>query len=984
MQRVGCLNNTCISQFSVIYVNDTSIESCITECQQFEYHYLVVDGDQCHCAQHDVVEQCITFFNDSLSSNMTCEGNQLLVHQITGLRPFLNVTVPIEMFMVDISPGTEVAVNQVLDLNFTVTAMSYAGYRLDYGNGSAIVYTGYNTTTVVYSEPGEYTLDIIALNEISWMQNITKIQVFLMINGMSVNASELVATGQSFNTTVIVNGGSNVTCNVTYGDGSFDSIFNPNTTEPYIFTYAYSREDQNTINVTCYNSISSVFNQTQVLSIHPIQNLSIIAPDTLVFGQILNVSWIADLGSNVSMVMTLDGNVVYNNTNWLNLSISEDIQIPLSTYLTTGLHLLNLTAENIVTDPVSSIAYVIIDREITSIELNFNKSHVKVNESANYQVILTGGSNVNISVYWVNMSLIVDFITGDVLPVIYLSDMFNMTYAPGEYDFFVTAENTVSNQNFSYTLYVEAVVDSLTLNITEAYHPLIIDVTIATPSGYLDPTNALYSFDFGDGTLINNISLEMTGGILNISYNYSAIGYYDVWFTVFNNVSSLLLNNTVQIGYHITNLSVAASRLYIPLGDPVTIQVTKDSGSLVLYSLDFNDWTNMSYIQEDNFLPQTLMLNYTYANVGVYKIIVFAQNVFNNMIAMTTVYVREKISGILLSGDTLGIVNKTMYFNLQIFEVGTNSCFLFDYKDGTFDLYGDNECQFRPEFNGLPFTELTGDSIELSHIYNTQGDYTITVNSSNYVSYIVNTLNVKVLETPCADPIVDIYGFSKNISVPTHIYLTTRMVIPSKAQSFCLPPDNVLFKWCVIPIDQNDPPICNYPSLSSLSINPYSLSYGLYEVNVTISMNNYAYLTASSKVYIKVVPSPLVLDLIGDERCTSPSTEDLVVNASLSYDPDFPNDQNFNITFYCGFGNQSLLNAENLDVSVLSQVGTDNCYSDIYTGEENLKSLIIPSDKLTNGMSLTFVVEMSKWNRTRTRIQRIEITTETVHKLAIR
>jgi hypothetical protein len=78
-------------------------------------------------------------------------------------------------------------------------------------------------------------------------------------------------------------------------------------------------------------------------------------------------------------------------------------------------------------------------------------------------------------------------------------------------------------------------------------------------------------------------------------------------------------------------------------------------------------------------------------------------------------------------------------------------------------------------------------------------------------------------------------------------------------------------------------------TLSELNIPARTLPYGIYEIQLTVSMTNSLWLTTSSFVYVQITPSDITANLVqlGTSMITSGYQQDLHLDPGLySVDPD--------------------------------------------------------------------------------------------------
>jgi hypothetical protein len=78
-------------------------------------------------------------------------------------------------------------------------------------------------------------------------------------------------------------------------------------------------------------------------------------------------------------------------------------------------------------------------------------------------------------------------------------------------------------------------------------------------------------------------------------------------------------------------------------------------------------------------------------------------------------------------------------------------------------------------------------------------------------------------------------------------------------------------------------------SVSELSIPTRTLAYGIYELNLTVTMSSSSSLTSSASAYVKIIPSDITVNLVqfGTSMITHSHQQDLILDPGrYSVDPD--------------------------------------------------------------------------------------------------
>lgn len=942
---------------------------CSWYCKNISYIYSYVISSTCYCLNHD--EDVLQIF-DSVNLTITndCLHDQK-IQQATGLRDFIQ-PVPIILFNVTASPGLFLLINETLSLEFEVNDQTYAGYKVDAGDGRNVNYTSYNSTEISFHTQGFYFVEVTAMNEISSITVYVNVTVFIPVEGVLINNTKIVATNSAEQIIINIQQGTLITCDIDFGDGTNDTMFQPNSSIPFVFTHIYTFEQHADINVTCFNELSQEYNASLLIAIDPIVNLSMMSPDSVIFGQNVSVDLFFIHGSNISMDIKWN-DIMALNPFYADPNCTISINVGQEIYNRTGKHHLNITVWNPVSGPFDLSHIVYIDLVIFNVSLNFNK-FVKVNDNVSFELAIQEGSNVYIYLNFgdsiQNDTLFIDDDSG-------INNLLNYNIhaytSPGEYFITYYLENSVSNMTVVEIIYVEVPVNNVTMVTIDVEDPYdFVNFTFKINNSLLPPTNGLLNISFGDDKSLDEFSVEFIETSMTVLHNYTLNGFYTVHATLWNNVSSINFTQIVMVGRLITNLTVTPRLVYVPVGELFSIALDVGTGSQVSYRLDFADGTINSTENIYTAPNAGYLFEKSYDQVGVYEVNILANGSFNSEKQNITIYVQEKILGMAVLSRHIGKMNYPFYYHINLNAAGTNSCFVFDMGNKT-QLVGDYFCQSKPEYFGMNFTYAVGNPIVFYLEFDTPGEYNMVVNGSNEVSYEIFKKMFIILKFPCTYPDVKIYGLSHDVVDPTKVYASDNAVIRAVSDTYCDPLQTVLFDWTISPMDPGmDEVTLDTSTLPYLILPANSLDYGLYQVNVTVLIQNYLEFNDTDTTYIEIKQTPLVLLMKGDNLRTIRSGSALVMNASWSYDPDFPlKGIQYNFTWYCWYPSSGLYEF-NISTTVLHEIGSASCFPTLDLANANWTVLTIPN-ALLNGTDYYFVGKMTSGNRLEAKAQQVKI-----------
>lgn len=946
----------------------------------YEYSYII--STTCYCG-YDDLEVLNIFDSENLTTSHICDSGYL-VQQTTGLRDFLQ---PLEItsFNVIFIPGLVIVTNETLNIEFVVNEGSLAGYKIDSKDGKSVFYTSYNKTTLIYDNFGVYEVEVMALNEISSMTGVNTIYVFEAIEATLVNHTKIVQTDTDVVFTVDVIKGNNLTCDVDYGDGSsIETLFNSNSSLSFVYTHQYTMEQHFDINITCYNNKSQVTNMSHIISINPIANFTLLAPYSVIFGENVTLEVSITQGSNILMKFYI------NDVNVLNQFYVDPVNISLHAigeklYNKTGKHRINVTVSNPVSGPFILSKIVYVEVEINNAVLNFNMFSA-VSKNVTFELSIENGSSIDIHIDFGNSSLNESVVLeNDSQTFNWRHNFYHQYLQPGVYFITCTLENSVSNMTVVGIIYIEVAVNDIDLVAMDVEDPVdFVNLTFLISNYSLPhPTNALINISLGNGDSLDEIPAEFVVSSLTVLYNYTVNGIFTVTVNLWNNISAINFTEVLVVGRPVSKLTADTKSYYIAINEVFTVSIDIGSGSEVSYTVVYSDGTENTTQNIYTYPTSNYVVQKSFSQVGIYLVDIFANNSFNTEAISMQLYIQEPVEGLMVLTRHIGKLTHPFKFIIKLNLAGTNSCFNFDLVNRT-QLVGGFHCQSKPEFTGMNYTYGEGKTIIFDMTFYEQGYYDMFVNASNEVSYTIFTNTFLVLKFPCTYPEVKIYGFSLDEDKPTMIYSADDLVIRAISDTYCDPLQTVLFEWIITPLDPGiDPVSMNLPTLPYLIIPANSLEYGRYQINVTVLIQNYLEFNYTSTAYIDITQTPLVLLVKGDNARSVRSGSSLIMDASWSYDPDYPLlGIQYNLTWFCWYPDTQFTKFD-INTAVLHNMISPSCFPTLNQEHVNWTILTLPSILLVDD-TYHFVANMTSGDRVKLKYQKVEILSEDLPELVMK
>ncbi|XP_033098158.1 uncharacterized protein LOC117102052 [Anneissia japonica] len=420
--------------------------------------------------------------------------------------------------------------------------------------------------------------------------------------------------------------------------------------------------------------------------------------------------------------------------------------------------------------------------------------------------------------------------------------------------------------------------------------------------------------------------------ILSIKHSYIP-GVYTVTGLVYNLASEQAITLTVQIQEPIVGCSINTFYLdgedriqgggpannYFSIEHAVVFSANHTQGTGLRFGWRFGD--DVVLFTNDLFTP------HEYPAARGYTVRLFSRNIFGSVECSTQIFMQKKVIGLYLAHS--GPTSKHQPITVIVFvvQVGTSVTYILDVPGKINMTYYletpvSNHDSIQEALNimdnniFLPFDPFTHSVSTFELTFNSSGNYRVDVVGFNFASSASAMTYLPITKEPCQLPRVIILGGSKNFSDPLTIKKSFNFILSSDIGIFCQETISATIRWSVhvleffngepLPLDASN----NYNQLSKdvlldqaqLVIPRGGLDYGCFVIQLTVTMNNEAQISNSNHTYLQVVPSQLVAHLSGGHYVTHIRNESLLLNASLSFDPDAVNSSRGNDAIAEGSG----------------------------------------------------------------------------------
>ncbi|KAJ8319269.1 hypothetical protein KUTeg_004360 [Tegillarca granosa] len=471
------------------------------------------------------------------------------------------------------------------------------------------------------------------------------------------------------------------------------------------------------------------------------------------------------------------------------------------------------------------------------------------------------------------------------------------------------------------------------------------------------PTNASYIIDYGDGTV--TMATDMPEDYFSYSWNnyrvfdfnhtYTRGNNYTVKVIIWNLVSNVtyevkhdLFEVIKDLDFTVTEIDPVTGNYkagggpdqnYFALEHEIRFLASHTRGTHVTYTWVYGD----DDIYSVYFDKESL---HFYTDDFTFTVDLIATNKLSSRNISKTIHIQRGCWNISLSVDDPRSKNTSFDYQFDLGAIGTNACYYVDFVDKTsvpsqYLMFGDTtQCSQVPEWShewtnpNRNFFELDSAAWRISHENDTsknitirnmfmwQGVYPVRIQCKNKVSHTMYNYTTRVTKGPCWWPYVNLTRPNKCFSpmcdennVKTH-YRSNKLIIYSDVVINCTATNISIYTWSVFKVNENTG---NETELSSSSlgnadlqsigarlliIESTYLEYGLYRFSLNVSMNELMGMYTIDTVYIRIIPTPLVVQISGGSMQKKKWGTPLSVDGiTMTYDPDIDQSDKTGLTF---------------------------------------------------------------------------------------
>ncbi|XP_077978738.1 polycystin-1-like protein 1 [Glandiceps talaboti] len=779
----------------------------------------------------------------------------------------------------------------------------------------------YKRRSSLFETPGLYNVSVVVSNALG--SSSVSMETVLQDPIISVSLSVVTVLHEDPSIFVIVvQGGKQFTFDIDFGDGdgitfasemhNFSEYADYSGDVPQ-YTYhvpkVYSNIGQYSCSFNISNDVSETTRSVVAYVEEPITGLTLQADRGSVFERNEYLTMTAQIATGTDIVFTWN----FNDDDFPIVQTIDNTSIANHQFSTAGEFNVSVSVWNDLYDEPITLQYPttfmvqepITDLDISPLSYPFTAA-LEVTEFGNHST-----AEIFFDVYATGVPATFEVDFDDDTPIVVVDGEEDLYYGEstatvghlytevGNYTPCVTAVNLLGNATYCMfdLFHVQFAPEGLTTDhnnyVTVFGNDTVIHASLVSGS------NVKFDWSMGDQT--NYIDAGSS-----VNHRYLSPGLYFVTLQAYNKVQYLSKQVVVSVQSQVQGIQVNVENLLQETNTLITFTVETVNEAAIFYEWDMGDGkgTTTTTIKQRT---------YEYTQAGTYYVTVKAKN---DISSVTSAPIEMEVQTVIAGLSIISNNNPTLIGQLtDLFPIalaGSDMYFEWD--------FGDN-------------TSLSTTINAINHQYQNLGVYHVHVFVSNLVSNASADAVVFILETMCRPPELQIYNTFPQHKRNNDLRIEVDVIIVCEVTAV------TTYKWTVyrdgqkVQFDDDSSTTLNQ---RTLFIPSKTLDYGTYTLNLEVKMNG-TIVYSRGETTIDIVPSDLIAIIEGGTSRLIGSNESVTLNAEMSYDPDFIENEGLSYNWTC-----NLLDSP-----------SSSCFDDVAMAD-----IVSPLD--TNSSVLTFQSSLLK------------------------
>ncbi len=786
-------------------------------------------------------------------------------------------------------PIGAVSLGKVMSFDWSVSSGTNVTYVVDFGDGGIprMIQSAESNkkefyVEYIYKNVGRYNVSVTANNILGPKITVVSTAVVQVpVKGMKfysnlphVTNHVFVVKGETMQMSISLSQGSSPVCMYRISDQSAHQ-----TTTSFSIKHRFSNTGTFTANATCMNHVSSInasLNATIVVQqLEAIEGMKLTTSPTV-------------FGKATKLLLSMRSGSVYfcdwqfsDGKNFRSDFLTNAAPI-YHTFAAVGDYTVHVTCSNRLGSN-STTATVVVDTPVSQLEMTCPPRFLRVKQSFSITAKIATGSRVVLDFSWGGKETRQSFHVETNKSL----EVFHSYENAGLYEVSVTARNQYERvqRNCSSKIKVEHPIQGLRIltNSPLKLTPGVVTYRWFPNPGFVPPTDALISWEFGDGNKTDKYKLEMnkTSNVL-YKYKFSSPGVYSTKVRIENNVSSMQFDLTVDVQkvlpIVLTVQQKTANALspgfgtennIFPLENQIVFSVTKQAK---------DNWYYFEFADGKTLNSTSPSVTKRFSKAGSFNVSVRIDNVLLKTSLWKVVKIQHTIKNLVMHSSSRVELGKVASFVIRADDYGSSSCLVLNLGDSNVLIFNKTKCTQPPDckIHKCKLQSFPAGIISLNHTYHTKGSYKTSLKAVNDVSLKEVSSTVEVFYKPCDSPKLVIIGGGTERE-PMKSLRSEKIFVQANSTIICDKSSKVIFTWEILMKDKdNKSTVENKTVLSAampfeqsagtldptdFEISSNSLKVGINIVKLTVSLESSAHdlndVTGTAMTWFDVQATPL-------------------------------------------------------------------------------------------------------------------------------